>query len=98
MVGRIIQVGLHQRAGDKDLNSSLQTLTKGRWFALIRQWTPWLAPRHGSNVSFELDGDAVICSFLSPEGKHMVFLGISGHDNVMTLFRSGDAGRLMVHV
>lgn len=68
-----------------------------RWFALVRNWTPWLAPRHGK-TAFELDKDAMLCSFLSPEGKHLVFLGISGLGNVMSLFRSGDKGELILHV
>ncbi|KAK4241548.1 glycoside hydrolase [Achaetomium macrosporum] len=70
-----------------------------RWFALVRPWTPWLAPRQGKSVSdFELDKDALLCSFLSPKGRHMVFLGMSGVDDVTTLFRSGDDGRLMLHI
>ncbi|GAB1310561.1 Raffinose synthase Sip1 [Madurella fahalii] len=68
-----------------------------RWFALVRPWTPWLAPRHGKS-SFELDKEALLCSFLSPHGKHLVFLGISGVDGVITLLRSGDSGRLMLHI
>ncbi|KAK4032813.1 glycoside hydrolase [Parachaetomium inaequale] len=70
-----------------------------RWFALVRPWTPWLAPRHGKS-ELNLDKDALLCSFLSPQGKHMVFLGISGINDVITLFRSSDsdAGRLMLHI
>jgi hypothetical protein len=72
-------------------------LTRGRWFALVRPWAPWLAPRQGKS-EFQLDKDALLCSFLSPQGKHMVFLGMSGINDVMTLFQSGDSGRLVVHV
>lgn len=72
-------------------------LTTRRWFALVRTWTPWLAPRHGRS-SFELDKDALLCSFLSAQGKHLVFLGMSGVDNVMTLFRSSGSERLTLHV
>jgi hypothetical protein len=68
-----------------------------RWFSLVRIWTPWLAPRHGKS-SFGLDKDAVLCSFLSPTGRHLVVLGISGLSNVMTVFRSNDSGQLMLHV
>jgi hypothetical protein len=75
----------------------LSILTNGRWFALVRPWTPWLAPRHGKS-SFKVDDDALLCSFLSPQGKHMVFLGISGVDDVITLFRGGDSGRVMFRV
>ena len=72
-------------------------LTYHRWFALVRIWNPWLAPRHGKS-SFELDKDAVLCSFLSPQGKHMVLLGISGLSDTMTLFRSSDSGQVHLHV
>ncbi len=68
-----------------------------RWFALVRSWTPWLAPQQGKS-SFELEKDALLCSFLSPQGKHLVFLGTGGAGNVSTLLRSGDTGRLVVSV
>ncbi|OHW93263.1 raffinose synthase sip1 [Colletotrichum incanum] len=67
-----------------------------RWFALIRIWSPWLAPRHGKD-SFHLDKDGVLCSFLSPEGKHLVFLAVSGVNNVLSVFRSDESGQLSVH-
>ncbi|KAK4193272.1 putative galactinol--sucrose galactosyltransferase 6 [Podospora australis] len=68
-----------------------------RWFSLVRPWSPWLAPRHGS-TGFHLDEDAVLCSFLSPKGKHLVFLGMSGLGDVTSLLRSGDSGQLTIHV
>lgn len=74
-----------------------QILTDRRWFALVRTWTPWLAPRQGKS-SFVLDKDALLCSFLSPRGKHMVLLGMSGVNNVTTLFRSGESANLTLHV
>ncbi|KAF4855094.1 putative galactinol--sucrose galactosyltransferase 6 [Colletotrichum siamense] len=67
-----------------------------RWFALVRIWSPWLAPRHGK-TSFHLDKDAVLCSFLSSEGKHLVFLAVSGVNNVLSVFRHDDAGQISVH-
>ncbi|OLN82928.1 putative galactinol-sucrose galactosyltransferase 6 [Colletotrichum chlorophyti] len=67
-----------------------------RWFALVRIWTPWLAPRHGK-TSFHLDKDAVLCSFLGPNGKHLVFLAVSGINNVLSVFRADESGRLSVH-
>ncbi|KAH8594649.1 glycoside hydrolase superfamily [Bisporella sp. PMI_857] len=66
-----------------------------RWFALIRIWSPWLAPRQGKN-HFDLDKNAVLCSFLSLSGKHLVLLAISGIDDVMTLFTSVD-GSVNLH-
>ncbi|CCF40856.1 raffinose synthase Sip1 [Colletotrichum higginsianum] len=67
-----------------------------RWFALIRIWSPWLAPRHGRD-SLALDKDGVLCSFLSPEGKHLVFLAVSGVNNVLSVFRNNESGQLSVH-
>ncbi|GKT64585.1 raffinose synthase Sip1 [Colletotrichum tofieldiae] len=67
-----------------------------RWFSLIRIWSPWLAPRHGRD-SFHLDKDGVLCSFLSPEGKHLVFLAVSGVNNVLSVFRNDESGQLSVH-
>ena len=63
----------------------------------MRIWNPWLAPRHGKS-SFDLDKDAVLCSFLSPQGKHLVLLGISGLNDTMTLFRSGGSDQGNIYV
>lgn len=71
-------------------------LTRTRWFALVRQWHPWLVPRHGKS-DFKLDKDAVLCSFLSPEGKHLVILGVS-LGNVVTVLKSDDSGQVVLHV
>ncbi|KAG9245226.1 glycoside hydrolase family 36 protein [Calycina marina] len=67
-----------------------------RWFALIRIWSPWLAPRQGKDY-FGLDKEAVMCSFLSKTGKHLVLLGISGVDDVITLFTAVD-GKVNLHI
>jgi hypothetical protein len=68
-----------------------------RWFAVVRLWAPWLAPRHGKDW-FALDKDAIMCSFLSPQGRHMVVLAISGLTDVMTVLRSGSSGEVVLHV
>lgn len=68
-----------------------------RWFAVVRLWAPWLAPRHGEGW-FALDKDAIMCSFLSPQGRHMVVLAISGLTDVMTVIRSGSSGEVILHV
>ncbi|RDL29785.1 (Trans)glycosidase [Venustampulla echinocandica] len=68
-----------------------------RWFALIRIWSPWLAPRQGKSI-FKLDKEAVMSSFLSLSGKHLVLLAISGVDNVMTLFKSDSDGNVILRV
>lgn len=73
------------------------SLMSGRWFAVVRIWAPWLAPRHGQD-KFELDKDAIMCSFLSPQGRHMVLLAISGVSDVLTIFRSSDSGEVVLHV
>ncbi|KAI0545528.1 raffinose synthase Sip1 [Xylaria curta] len=68
-----------------------------RYFALVRHSIAWLGPRHGK-TNFGLDKDAILCSFLSREGKHLVLLGISNIDNVTTLLRSSNDGPVMVHM
>jgi len=39
-----------------------------------------------------------MCSFLSPQGRHMVLLAISGVSDVLTVFRSGGSGDVVLHV
>ncbi|KAI1436862.1 glycoside hydrolase family 36 protein [Xylaria sp. CBS 124048] len=68
-----------------------------RFFALVRHSSPWLGPRHGK-TGFSLDKDALLCSFLSQEGKHLVLLGIGSMDHVMTLLRSTSKGSVMLHI
>ncbi|PYH92320.1 glycoside hydrolase [Aspergillus ellipticus CBS 707.79] len=66
-----------------------------RYFSLVRIWSPWLGPRHGKG-KFALTEDAVVCSFLRKDGVHLVLLGVSGADNVLTLFGSGENGEVVV--
>ncbi|BCR83996.1 putative raffinose synthase protein Sip1 [Aspergillus chevalieri] len=66
-----------------------------RNFSLVRIWTPWLGPRHGRKT-FQLTEDAVLCSFLRTDGTHLVLLGVSGVDHMLTLFRSGEKGEVIV--
>ena len=66
-----------------------------RWFALVRQWTPWLVPRHGKGV-FKTEEDAVVCSFLRRDGIHLVLLAISGVDEMLTVFRDDEFGGITV--
>ncbi|KAI0126386.1 raffinose synthase Sip1 [Xylariales sp. AK1849] len=68
-----------------------------RWFALVRIWTPWLAPRHGKS-DFDLDKDAVMVAFLGPKGKHLVLLGVSGVNDVATIFRQSENGQPLLHL
>ena len=66
-----------------------------RFFALVRIWSPWLAPRHGEG-SFNITEDALMCSFLQNDGVHLVLLAINGIDDILTLFKSDEAGRIVV--
>lgn len=66
-----------------------------RFFALVRIWSPWLAPRHGEGY-FNITEDAVLCSFLQHDGKHLVLLAINGVDDILTLFKSDEFGRIVI--
>ncbi|SCO79310.1 related to seed imbibition protein Sip1 [Fusarium oxysporum] len=68
-----------------------------RWFSLVRLWSPWLAPRHGHS-QFNLDKDAILCCFLSPQGQNLVFLAVGGVSHVLPVFRSEPNGKLHVHI
>lgn len=59
-----------------------------KWMALIRIWSPWLAPRQGGD-NFNLDKEAIMCSFLERSGeRHLVLLAVSGVDDVSSTFWS----------
>ncbi|KAI6714138.1 hypothetical protein JHW43_003359 [Diplocarpon mali] len=68
-----------------------------RWFALIRIWSPWLAPLQGKS-HFDLEKEAVICSFLSLTGKHLVLLAVTDAADVMTLFTSDSNGNVVLRI
>lgn len=68
-----------------------------KWFSLVRLWSPWLAPRHGKD-KFELDKDGVLLSFLRSDGLHVVCLGISGIEDVMTTFTNDADGNVILKV
>ncbi|CEN61868.1 hypothetical protein ASPCAL08516 [Aspergillus calidoustus] len=40
--------------------------------------------------------DAILCSFLRTDGVHVVLLGVSGIDDVLTTFESGSNGRVVI--
>ncbi|KAJ5142854.1 uncharacterized protein N7515_001641 [Penicillium bovifimosum] len=81
--------------------SSIKRLVLGtpslmvRYFSLVRVWSPWLGPRHGKD-RFRLTEDAILCSFLQKDGVHLVLLAISGVDDVLTVFRSGENGEVLI--
>ncbi|CAK1354255.1 unnamed protein product [Cercospora beticola] len=66
-----------------------------RWFGLVRLWSPWLAPRQGKGT-FEVDKDAVELSFLREDGLHVVILGISGINDVITTFFNDHDGNIII--
>lgn len=68
-----------------------------RWFALVRQWSPWLAPRHGK-TQFSLDSDAILCALQAPHGRYLVFLAVSGINDTVSVLRSTSDGNLSAHV
>lgn len=66
-----------------------------KYFSLVRIWSPWLGPRHGKD-KFQLTEDAVLCSFLQQDGVNLVLLAISGVNDVLTVFQSGENGEVMI--
>ncbi|KAJ6104491.1 hypothetical protein N7523_010811 [Penicillium sp. IBT 18751x] len=66
-----------------------------RYFSLVRIWCPWLGPRHGSG-KFHLMEDAVLSSFLRTDGVNLVMLAVSGVNDVLTVFQSGENGEVVV--
>ncbi|KAJ5788276.1 hypothetical protein N7457_003266 [Penicillium paradoxum] len=66
-----------------------------RYFSLVRVWSPWLGPRHGKD-KFRLTEDAILCSFLREDGRHLVMLAVSGVNDVLTVFRSNEKGEVVV--
>jgi hypothetical protein len=66
-----------------------------RWFALVRIWTPWIAPRHGQG-KFSPTEDVILSSFLRWDGLHLVMLAVSGVDDVVTVFKPGQHGDVIM--
>ncbi|KAF2741270.1 raffinose synthase protein-like protein Sip1 [Polyplosphaeria fusca] len=66
-----------------------------RWFALVRLWSPWLAPRQGVGA-FKPDKDAVLATFERTDGTHLVVLALSGVDDVLTLLQHDGDGNLLI--
>ncbi|RMZ75537.1 hypothetical protein DV738_g5403, partial [Chaetothyriales sp. CBS 135597] len=72
-----------------------RVLSVSRWFALVRIWTPWLAPRHGNN-RLQLSEPAILISFLRSDGLHVILLAVNGVDDVVTTFFSSDDGEIVI--
>ena len=66
-----------------------------RWFALVRIWAPWLAPRHGQG-KFSPTEDAILTSFLRWDGLHLVILAVSGVGDVLTVFKPDQHGNVIM--
>ncbi|KAM3064699.1 hypothetical protein ACMFMG_011270 [Clarireedia jacksonii] len=64
-----------------------------RYFALVRQSSFWLCPRHGSS-KLALNEEAILLSFLRNDGYHFVVLAVSTDGVVMTI-KSDDAGNVI---
>ena len=69
-----------------------KVILTSRWFALVRIWAPWLAPRQGEG-ELHITEDAILLSFLRMDGLHVVILAINGIDQALTTFKSDDDGR-----
>ncbi|KAF2476544.1 raffinose synthase protein-like protein Sip1 [Lindgomyces ingoldianus] len=67
-----------------------------RWFALVRLWSPWLAPRQGRD-EFRPDKEAVLAAFQRGDGTHLVVLALSGVDNVLTCLHHDGAGNITIN-
>ena len=66
-----------------------------RWFALVRIWSPWLAPRHGQG-KFSPAEDAILGSFLRWDGLHLVILAVSGVGDVVTVLKPDQHGNVIL--
>lgn len=66
-----------------------------RWLALVRIWTPWIAPRHGQG-KFTPTEDVILSSFLRWDGLHLVMLAVSGVGDVVTVLKSGQHGDVIM--
>ncbi|KAK7544391.1 raffinose synthase protein-like protein Sip1 [Phyllosticta citribraziliensis] len=66
-----------------------------KWFALVRLWSPWLAPRHGKG-EFSPDKEAVLASFQRADGHHVVVLAVSGLNNVLTELVHDHQGNMVI--
>jgi hypothetical protein len=64
-----------------------------RYFALVRQSSFWLCPRHGFS-KLALDEEAILISFLRSDGYHFVVLAVSADGVVMTV-KADDAGNII---
>lgn len=77
-------------------NNLGRPLNFSRWFALVRLWSPWLAPRQGK-ARFQPDKEAILATFEREDGSHLVVLAVSGVDDVLTTLGHDGEGRIAIH-
>ncbi|KAB8337026.1 hypothetical protein FH972_021330 [Carpinus fangiana] len=78
-------------------NHTLGTPTRlNRWFALVRLWSPWLAPRQGRGPNFA-EKDALLYAFQRRDGLHVVVLALSSIDDIVTVLQD-DKGKINLFV
>lgn len=86
-------------ASGKTPGNSVETLGKpvnlSRWFAVVRLWSPWIAPRQGKDV-FQPDKDGILAAFERHDGSHLVLLAVSGVEEVLSLLHHDGAGKVIV--
>ncbi|KAF2273677.1 glycoside hydrolase [Westerdykella ornata] len=66
-----------------------------RWFALVRLWSPWLAPRQGKG-EFRVDKEAILATFERNDGTHLAILAVSGVDDVLTTLHHDGSGNVVI--
>lgn len=88
-----------KEASGRTSGSTKLTLGKptnfARWFAVIRLWSPWIAPRQGKGT-FAPDKEGILAAFEREDGSHLVVLAISGVDDVLTTLHHDGAGNVVV--
>ena len=91
---KLWSIGIEAHMGESKMSLGLPR-DFSRWFALVRIWSPWLAPRHGQG-NFAPTEDAVLCSFLRSDGLHLVLLAASGINDILTVFKPDGDGEVVV--
>lgn len=67
-----------------------------RWFALVRLWSPWLAPRQGRD-KFQPDKEAIIAAFQREDGSNLAVLAVSGKNDVLTTLGHDGEGNIVIN-
>lgn len=70
--------------------------TFSQWFALVRLWSPWIAPRQGRG-DFRPDKDTILAAFQRDDGTHLVLLALGGVDDVLTTLHHDGQGNVLMN-